>query len=199
VGEQTARAARDAGFAVAAWAKAACRKLRPSHAGRYLRLSGADPVPLTLPEGIHVETVMLYAARPCRSPAAAQHVLAPLASSRSTGEAARHLAAECARTLRGRSGARLPGAAHRRNGGPGWKRLKFLQCETINHCWRWPGKCARTRDFGVTGKRKQGCRTGQDGNARGSRGRRRRQVVLLVLGGGVWHGGPATGWLRGPS
>lgn len=99
VGGETARATRDAGFAVAAVGEGGlaevARHLAP---GRYLRLSGADPVPLAVPPGVVVDTITVYAARTLPLSAAAQALLAqPCVVALHSGEAARHFATECDR------------------------------------------------------------------------------------------------------
>lgn len=129
VGEQTAQAARAAGFAVASVGEGGLQSVvKTLTPGRYLRLSGADPVALTLPESIHVETVMLYVAKALPLSPAAQDVLrAPCVVALHSGEAARHLAAECARLNLPRGAIRLACLAPRiaEIAGPGWETVEI--------------------------------------------------------------------------
>jgi len=99
VGAETARAAADAGFAVARQGEGGLQDLaRDLPPGSYLRLSGADPVPLDLPAGVVVETITLYAAcaLPLGEPALGL-LQSPCVVALHSGEAARHFAAECTR------------------------------------------------------------------------------------------------------
>lgn len=129
VGEQTAQAARADGFRVAAQGQgglqAIARTLAP---GRYLRLSGADPVPLDLPEGVSVETVTLYAARALPLAQAAQDLLqGPCLVALHSGEAGRHFAAECTRLGLSRGGIALVCLAPRiaQCAGSGWEAVEI--------------------------------------------------------------------------
>ncbi|MEZ5681835.1 MAG: uroporphyrinogen-III synthase [Erythrobacter sp.] len=67
VGETTAEAARAAGFLVARTGRGGLQVLVDQLAGRelrLLRLAGEDRVPLTLPDGITMETLVVYRAVP---------------------------------------------------------------------------------------------------------------------------------------
>lgn len=99
VGAETARAAADAGFVVTRQGEGGLQDLaRDLPPGTYLRLSGADPVPLDLPDGVVVETITLYAAHalPLAKPALGL-LQSPCVVALHSGEAARHFAAECTR------------------------------------------------------------------------------------------------------
>ncbi len=102
VGETTAKAARDAGFAVIAVGARGMQTLLP-HAearglARLLRLSGEAHVPLDPPPGVTIEARIVYTVRPLP-------IEAPLARTLSggaivllhSGEAASHFAQECDR------------------------------------------------------------------------------------------------------
>ena len=99
VGAETAHAAQAAGFAVPQVGQGGlaevARNLAP---GRYLRLSGADPVALELPAGVVIETITVYAAQPLPlAEKAARLLQEPCVVALHSGEAARHFAAECTR------------------------------------------------------------------------------------------------------
>jgi hypothetical protein len=82
--------------------------------------------------------------------------------------------------------------------------LKLHKTGLTKHCWHWPGKCARTCDFGVTGKAKnvwtmQDMATTQPipVRKRGGRGLATGVAVLVIaaLGGAAWIGWQ-HGWVR---
>ena len=102
VGQATAEAARQAGFAVAAVGCGGLQGLvaRLAEDGRHrvLRLAGAEHVPLAIPTDAAIETVVVYEARPLPLRATmvallGQNAVVMLHSA----AAARHLAAECDR------------------------------------------------------------------------------------------------------
>ena len=100
VGTTTAEAARAAGFAVAACGEGGLSALLPrlvaDGRNRVLRLSGEAHVALDPPPGVVIETAVVYAARPVPLPTAAVPAHGAVVALHS-GEAARHLAAECDR------------------------------------------------------------------------------------------------------
>ena len=100
VGERTARAAREAGFAVAGTGGGSLQALvdglpRPV---RLLRLAGERHVPVDLPAGVSMEERVVYRAEPL---ALGQEATAAMLSGAvallHSGEAARYFAAECRR------------------------------------------------------------------------------------------------------
>lgn len=99
VGETTAQAARETGFAVEATGsgglQALLGALAPDHR-RLLRLAGEERVPLTLPRGATMDERMLYAsvARPLPSDLVAL-LRQPAMIAIHSAEAVRHLAAQC--------------------------------------------------------------------------------------------------------
>ena len=100
VGESTARAAREAGFAVAGTGDRDLQSLvdalpRPM---RLLRLVGERRVALDLPTGVGVKERVVYRAEPLTlSEAAAAALSSGAVTLLHSGEAARHFAAECRR------------------------------------------------------------------------------------------------------
>lgn len=101
VGETTAAAAREAGFAVAASGagslQAMLGELAPGHS-RLLRLAGEDRIALTLPKGVTMDERVVYASRPCEMPADLIALLRePAIIALHSAEAARHLSAQCVR------------------------------------------------------------------------------------------------------
>lgn len=97
VGEATASAARDAGFAVAATGRgglqAVVRDLAP---GRYLRLTGETYVALDPPAGVRIDTLVTYRMAELPFPPALVDLLSrPALVLLHSGEAARHFAAQC--------------------------------------------------------------------------------------------------------
>lgn len=109
VGAETARVAREAGFTVGFSGEGSLQDVAAGlPAGRYLRLSGSDPVPLTLREGLVVDTVTVYAAKALPlSGEAAGMLNYPCVVALHSGEAARHFAQECARLGLPRSAVKL--------------------------------------------------------------------------------------------
>ena len=99
VGEATAQAAREAGFAVAQTGETNMQgliaSLDPGHR-RLLRLAGEDRVAISLPKGISMEERVVYAslARPF-PPELTQLLCSPAIIALHSAEAARHLAAQC--------------------------------------------------------------------------------------------------------
>lgn len=99
VGETTAQAAREAGFAVAATGsggmQALLAELDPAHR-RLLRIAGDERVPLTLPNGVTMDERVVYASVPRPLPPDLAALLrAPAMIALHSAEAARHLAAQC--------------------------------------------------------------------------------------------------------
>lgn len=101
VGEATASAARDAGFAVSATGSSSMQamlgELSPAH-HRLLRLAGEERVALTPPKGVTVDERVVYASLPREMPPELVDLLrSPAIVTLHSAEAARHLAAECVR------------------------------------------------------------------------------------------------------
>jgi len=131
VGATTAEAARSAGFVVAGEGAGGLQELLPRAAtdGRkaILRLAGEERVPLTVPAGVQVTTVVVYRAKPLELPSSILAVggIVLLHS----GAAARHFAAECSRLGLARDrialaclGSRIAAAA-----GPGWRSVECAE------------------------------------------------------------------------
>lgn len=99
VGAVTARAARDAGFAVDAIGEGGLQPMVSAlPPGRYLRLAGEKRVPLAMPDGVMVDDVVVYAAAGLPIPPALADLLAQSAVVLlHSGEAAVHFAAESGR------------------------------------------------------------------------------------------------------
>lgn len=129
VGAETARVAREAGFTVRVSGEGSLQDVAAGlPAGRYLRLSGSDPVPLTLPEGLVVDTVTVYAAKALPLSGEAASVLAyPCVVALHSGEAARHFAQECTRLGLARSTVKLACLAPRiaAMAGHGWQAVEI--------------------------------------------------------------------------
>ncbi|MES2302568.1 MAG: uroporphyrinogen-III synthase [Pseudomonadota bacterium] len=134
VGETTAQTARDAGFTVTRTGEGGLQPLVETLSpGRYLRLAGLDRVQLSPPEGVTIETRIIYAAQPCPVPGE----LAALLSGRAvtllhSGEAARHFRAECERLEIVRSNIYLACLAPRiaELAGPDWGEVAVAQTRT---------------------------------------------------------------------
>ncbi|MDE2410850.1 MAG: uroporphyrinogen-III synthase [Sphingomonadales bacterium] len=99
VGETTASAAREAGFAVAAIGnggmQALIAELQPGHR-RLLRIAGDERVPLTLPKGVTMEERVAYVTVPRVMPPDLIALLrAPAMIALHSADAARHVAAQC--------------------------------------------------------------------------------------------------------
>lgn len=129
VGAETARVAREAGFTVGVSGEGSLQDVAAGlPAGRYLRLSGSDPVPLTLPEGLVVDTVTVYAAKALPLSGEAASMLAqPCVVALHSGEAARHFAQECTRLHLARSTVKLACLAPRiaAMAGQGWQAVEI--------------------------------------------------------------------------
>ncbi|SMC97454.1 uroporphyrinogen-III synthase [Novosphingobium sp. B1] len=99
VGETTAAEARAAGFAIARIGGGGLQPIVATLApGNYIRIAGEDRVILDPPEGVRIETAVVYAALKRAFPAQLQGVLAqPAVVLLHSGEAARHFARECER------------------------------------------------------------------------------------------------------
>lgn len=96
VGETTAAAAREAGFTVAQVAGGGLQPLVSAlPPGRYLRLAGEAHVALDLPDGVHVDTRVVYAANALPlADAAVDALISGAVVLLHSGEAARHFTAE---------------------------------------------------------------------------------------------------------
>lgn len=99
VGETTAAAARDAGFALAASGAGSLQAmlggLKPGHK-RLLRLAGEERVALTLPIGVTMEERVVYASVPRAMPPEMVALLRnPAIVAVHSAEAARHLTSQC--------------------------------------------------------------------------------------------------------
>jgi uroporphyrinogen-III synthase len=101
VGETTAQAARDAGFAVAATGNGGLQPLVDTLAGQrvtLLRLAGEEHVPLTPPDGMELVTRVVYSSIPNAVPGdLATTLQAGAVVLLHSAAAARHFAAECDR------------------------------------------------------------------------------------------------------
>ncbi|WP_068077226.1 uroporphyrinogen-III synthase [Novosphingobium lentum] len=124
VGDTTAQAARDAGFVVTRTGNggldALAGTLPPGH---YVRLAGERHVALVLPEGVTVDTLIVYAARPVAIAAPLAALLAaPCVVLLHSAEAARHVAHECDRIGIARANVQLACLAPRiaAAAGTGW-------------------------------------------------------------------------------
>lgn len=129
VGEATAAAARDAGFAIAGIGRgglqAALALIRPEHR-RLLRLAGEERVPLTLPDGVQMTERVVYASRPQPVPQELAALLArPALVALHSAEAAHHFSAECVRLGLRRAPLALCVLAPRvaSAAGPGWREV----------------------------------------------------------------------------
>lgn len=133
VGKATETAARDAGFAIGGRGEGGLQIVldRIAPPARLLRIAGARHVPLEAPDGVTIQTVIVYEARALPLDRTAFDSAEPdsLVLLHSA-EAARHFASECDRLeLPRRSlriaalGARIAAAA-----GPGWKSVHA--CDT---------------------------------------------------------------------
>lgn len=134
VGAVTAEAARDAGFAVARTGEGGLQPLAQTlPPGRYLRLAGEKHVPLTLPAGVEVDDIVVYAARGLAMPLTLVSALAePALVLLHSGEAAQHFAAETARLGVRRERMVLACLAPRISqlAGPGWQHIEIAQTRT---------------------------------------------------------------------
>jgi uroporphyrinogen-III synthase len=130
VGETTAEAARRRGFAIARAGRYGLQELVDELAGerlRLLRLAGRERVPLAPPEGIVVETVVVYEATPVPLPVSTAESLRGgglvLLHSAAAG---RHFASECDRLAVHRGDIRLAALSPRiaEAAGAGWAALR---------------------------------------------------------------------------
>lgn len=126
VGEVTAAAARNAGFAIAGIGPGTLQQvlgqLDPAHR-RLLRLAGEERVALTVPKGVSVEERVVYASNPLPMPPELVALLRePAIIVLHSGEAARHLCAECGRHGIRRAGLRIAALSPRiaAAAGDGW-------------------------------------------------------------------------------
>ena len=99
VGETTAAAAREAGFAVAAVGSGGMQPLLaaldPAHR-RLLRIAGDERVPMALPKRVTMDERVVYASEPrALPPELAALLRQPAMIALHSAEAARHLAAQC--------------------------------------------------------------------------------------------------------
>jgi uroporphyrinogen-III synthase len=133
VGDATAAAAREAGFAVATVGEGGLQKLlgrlatRPQ---RLLRIAGAEHIPLVAPEGIELETRIAYelAALPMPEPMAVVLREGAVVLLHSAA-AARHFTAECDRAGLSRSGIALAALGPRiaAAAGAGWAQVRSAE------------------------------------------------------------------------
>ncbi len=125
VGEETAQAARGAGFVVDRVGAGGLQGLLDG-AGeplRYLRLAGLAHVPLVAPPRASIATCLVYASAALPLPAAlAEGLRAGALVLLHSGEAARHLAGECERLGVPRTSVALAALGQRiaEQAGPGW-------------------------------------------------------------------------------
>ena len=129
VGDSTAAAAEEAGFAIAAVGRGGLQPLLDTLAGplRLLRVTGAEHVPLTPPAGVAIQTRIAYESAPLAlPPELAQRLGAGSLVMLHSAAAARHFAAECDRLAVPRRsvglaalGPRIASAA-----GEGWREVR---------------------------------------------------------------------------
>lgn len=130
VGDKTAAAARSRGFAVARIGSGGLQSLLDQLVGtnlRLLRLAGEEHVPLEPPEGIVIESRIVYrvATRPMSAPLAQQLAKGALVLLHSA-EAARHFASECRRLGVNRAKVRIAALGPRiaEAAGTGWAQIE---------------------------------------------------------------------------
>jgi uroporphyrinogen-III synthase len=130
VGEATAEAAHQRGFAVVRTGDRGLQELVDGLSGtsmRLLRLAGRERVPLTPPPGIAVETAIAYESMPVPLPESTADILRNGALVLlHSGAAARHFAAECDRLAIHRGDIRLAALSPRvaEAAGGGWAALR---------------------------------------------------------------------------
>ena len=129
VGDATAQAAREAGFAVAATGEGNMQgllgALDPAHR-RLLRLAGEERVALTLPKGVSMEERVVYASLARPFPDDLTDLLRqPAIVALHSAEAARHLAAQCGSHAIKRAPLRIAALSQRiaAAAGDGWGEL----------------------------------------------------------------------------
>ncbi|OYW16215.1 MAG: uroporphyrinogen-III synthase [Novosphingobium sp. 12-64-8] len=134
VGAATAQAAQTAVFTVTFTGIGGLQPLVEGLApGRYLRLAGAEHVPLLPPPGVEIETRVVYAAHALPlSPKAAMALEDGAVALFHSGEAARHFAAECERLELPRSAIALACLAPRIAdlAGAGWRTVRIADERT---------------------------------------------------------------------
>ncbi len=131
VGEQTARASRDAGLAIAAIGGGGLQQvlddMRPGDEQsdlRLLRLAGATRIPLAPPPGVSIVERVVYASEPVAMPVVLAALLArPAVVLLHSAAAAAHFARECDRLQVDRSRIALAALGPRiaRAAGEGWR------------------------------------------------------------------------------
>jgi uroporphyrinogen-III synthase len=130
VGEVTAEAARRHGFAVVRVGRRGLQELVDSLAGerlRLLRLAGRERVPLSPPDGIAVETAVVYQSTALPLPESlAERLREGALVLLHSAAAARHFAAECDRLVVHRGDIRLAALSPRiaEAAGGGWAALR---------------------------------------------------------------------------
>ena len=130
VGETTAVAARERGFAVARIGSGGLQQLLDELSGdtlRLLRIAGSEQVPLSPPAGITIESVTAYEAVALPLPAeVAERLAGGALVLLHSGAAAAHFAAECDRLAVRRGAIRLAALAPRiaEAAGAGWARVR---------------------------------------------------------------------------
>ncbi|MEE4204802.1 MAG: uroporphyrinogen-III synthase [Erythrobacter sp.] len=130
VGEKTAQAAKEAGFAVAATGAGGLQNVLDHMASpaRLLRVAGAQHVPLDPPDGVEIATVIAYESAPLPMPSRlAGRLAAGALVLLHSGEAARHFAAESDRLTVARSAVSLAALAPRiaEAAGEGWRAVQI--------------------------------------------------------------------------
>lgn len=134
VGETTAQAARDAGFAVSRVGEGGLQPVVASlPPGNYLRIAGEDRVPLDPPDGVRIATVVAYGARKLAFPAHLVEALqSPAVVLLHSGEAATHFAQECDALGISRKRHHLACLAPRiaQRAGEGWARVAVASSRT---------------------------------------------------------------------
>lgn len=127
VGQPTARAAEADGLVVGAVGSGGLQSVLDTLAGaplHLLRLTGRERVTLDPPPGMRIDERVVYASEPLPMPADLAALLrAPAVMLLHSGEAARHFAAECARTGLDRSVIALAAIGDRvaEAAGDGWR------------------------------------------------------------------------------
>ena len=128
VGDATAEAARQAGFAIAEIGPGVLQALLDRMAGtslRLLRLTGAEHVPVSPPLGIEITVRVAYESEPLPLPAPLVERLDGALVLLHSAAAARHFAAECDRAGAPRAGISLAALGPRiaAAAGEGWRRV----------------------------------------------------------------------------
>jgi uroporphyrinogen-III synthase len=157
VGETTADAARNAGFAVSATGSGGIAELLPrlvaERRSRVLRLAGEAHVAVVPPQPLELETVVVYAARRLPlSPDAATRLTVGAVALLHSAEAARHFADECERNQIARSAVRLAclGPRIAAAAGEGWRACRVAASPDDRALLALAGEMCQTGFHGVT-------------------------------------------------